>query len=123
MEAKMALISNLFRENERLQRTLATDSAHVISGESGEHVERIQIAVMDLTILTIAENELLTKTYGQSTAAAVLAFKRARKIINRSYQTTEDNIVGKMTIAALDNEMFQKQERTFPRAAGLCLHK
>jgi hypothetical protein len=41
----------------------------------------------------------------------VLAFKRRRKIINFSYQTQEDNIVGKMTIAALDREM-EKLEQT-----------
>ena len=43
--------------------------------------------------------------YGPSTAAAVLAFKTRRNIINRAYQTKADNIVGRMTIAALDAEM------------------
>jgi hypothetical protein len=44
-------------------------------------------------------------SYGPATAAAVLAYKQKRKIINFSYQTTADNIVGKMTMAALDKEM------------------
>jgi hypothetical protein len=45
------------------------------------------------------------KKYGPSTARAVLTFKRARNIINRSYQTQADDIVGKMTIAELDKEL------------------
>jgi len=35
----------------------------------------------------------------------VLRFKTDRKIINTAYQKTADNIVGKMTVQALDNEM------------------
>src|SRR5262249_23232676 len=35
----------------------------------------------------------------------VLAYKQKRNIVNRSYQTQADNIVGKMTMAALDLEM------------------
>jgi hypothetical protein len=49
------------------------------------------------------------KRYGPSTAAAVLKFKQKRNIVNRAYQTQADNIVGKMTIAALDNEMLQRE--------------
>ena len=40
-----------------------------------------------------------------ATAAAVVAYKRTRKIINYKYQTEADDIVGKMTIAALDREL------------------
>ena len=35
----------------------------------------------------------------------MLAYKAARGIINRAYQTVPDNIVGKMTITSLDNDM------------------
>jgi len=119
----MTLRSNVFKTNERLQRTLTLDSAHVTQGEIGDHVARIQVAVMDLDGSIISESELSQKRYGPSTAAAVLAYKRARKIINHSYQTTADDIVGKMTIAALDKEMFEKQEKTFPRRRLVCLHK
>lgn len=116
----MALTSRLFKPDQRLQRTLDLDSAHVVPGETGDHVARIQVALADLDGLQIAENEVSTKQYGPSTATAALSFKRARKIINRSYQNSEDNIVGKMTIAALDNEMLAKEERTFPRVAVRC---
>jgi peptidoglycan hydrolase-like protein with peptidoglycan-binding domain len=119
----MALQSNLFRPDQRLQRTLTLDSAHVVPGDRGDHVARIQVALQDLDGLEIYEDELAEKLYGPSTAAAVLSFKRARKIINRSYQTTEDNIVGKMTIAALDKEMLAKQELTFPRPAVRYYHR
>jgi peptidoglycan hydrolase-like protein with peptidoglycan-binding domain len=119
----MRLTSNLFKDSRRLQSTLIADSAHVVPGEAGEHVERIQVAVMDLIDATIAQGELAARRYGPSTAAAVLAFKRARRIINHAYQSTADNIVGKMTIAALDKEMLDKQERTLPRPRGRCFHK
>ena len=57
-------------------------------------------------------NELATNTYGRSTAAAVLAFKKKRSIINWSYETQVDNIVGKMTMAALDKEMLQWEKNS-----------
>jgi hypothetical protein len=39
----------------------------------------------------------------------VLAFKKARHIINHAYQTQEDDIVGMMTIAAMDRELRDRQ--------------
>jgi hypothetical protein len=51
------------------------------------------------------------KVYGPKTRAAVQEFKRKRKIINFSYQTAADDIVGKMTIARLDNELFALEQR------------
>ena len=44
-------------------------------------------------------------------ADAVLQFKVARDIVNRSYQTKADNIVGKMTIAALDARSVTSRHR------------
>jgi hypothetical protein len=38
--------------------------------------------------------------YGKQTADAVLAYKKKRGIINRGYQASADNIVGKMTMAS-----------------------
>jgi hypothetical protein len=46
-----------------------------------------------------------------------LAFKKKRNIINPSYQSQADNIVGKMTIAALDREIFDKEK---PRTGDVC---
>jgi peptidoglycan hydrolase-like protein with peptidoglycan-binding domain len=101
----MALQSRLFRDDKKLQECLIRDSAHVISGSTGDHVSRIQAALALLDDARIEQSETLTKKYGPSTANAVLSYKQRRKIINFSYQTRADNIVGKMTIAALDKEL------------------
>jgi len=69
----------------------------------------IQIALNELDGLVIDGSEIVAKRYGISTAAAVITFKKKRRIINFAHQKTEDDIVGKMTIAALDKEMFDLQ--------------
>jgi peptidoglycan hydrolase-like protein with peptidoglycan-binding domain len=107
----MPLKSETFAGDERLEACLVKDSAHLTPGVRGEFVAKVQAALIYLDNLTIDEQELDTQTYGPSTAAAVLAFKKKRKIINHSYQTTEDNIVGKMTIKALDDELVQAEAR------------
>jgi hypothetical protein len=106
----MALKSHLFRGDRLLESCLLHDAAHVTRGAVGVHVAKIQAALIDLDDANIAQPELSAKLYGNSTAAAVLAYKQKRKIINKSYQTTADNIVGKMTIARLDEELVEKQE-------------
>lgn len=106
----MPLRSNLFFESKELQACLTSDPAHVTPGAVGPHVRKIQIALQDIDGVVIDAGEFEAKRYGPSTAAAVLAFKKKRKIINRSYQTTADNIVGKMTIKALDDEILARQK-------------
>ena len=101
----MPLKSNTLAGDDRLEACLVQDSAHLTPGVQGEFVAKVQAALMFLDGLTIDDGELDTSTYGPSTAAAVLAFKKKRKIINRAYQQTEDNIVGNMTIKALDDEL------------------
>jgi hypothetical protein len=112
----MPLVSNLFKDNARLGACLADHQAHVHRGSIGEHVHLIQVGLMDIDGLTIDNSELAAQSYGPSTAAAVLAYKRKRKIINKSYQKSEDDIVGKMTIASLDKEMMDRQYN--PKLAG-----
>ena len=101
----MGLVSRSFRGNKELEACLVDNAAHVTLGAQGEHVAKVQFALFSLDALKIARTELVTQTYGGSTAAAVLSFKTKRQIINQSYQTTPDSIVGKMTIASLDAEM------------------
>ena len=101
----MPLHSDALASDERLEACLVKDSAHLTQGVRGEFVAKVQAAIMFLDDLSIDENELTTQTYGPSTASAVLKFKTKRKIINRSYQNKEDNIVGKMTIKAIDDEL------------------
>lgn len=101
----MPLVSKLFRDNKRLQNCLIIDSAHVAPGSRGQHVALIQYAVLSLEHGAITAHEIRNFFYGPTTAAVVLAYKRRRKIINFFYQNAADNIVGRMTIAALDKEM------------------
>jgi peptidoglycan hydrolase-like protein with peptidoglycan-binding domain len=97
----MALQSQLFRGEPKLEAAATIDSAHITPGARGPHVEKIQ------TALNILDNAGLgvDGAYGPATAKAVLNYKTKRNIINRSYQTSADNIVGKMTMAKLDEEM------------------
>jgi len=101
----MPLRSIALAGDQRLEACLVIDSAHLTLGVQGEFVAKVQAALIYLDDLTIDEHELQTRTYGPSTAAAVLQFKKKRKIINYSYQQQEDDIVGKMTIKALDDEL------------------
>ena len=101
----MSLQSKLFQGDPKLEAAAVSNPAHIIPGSVGDHVGKIQQALIELDGATIAADELADKSYGPSTADAVLAYKKKRKIINRSYQTQADNIVGIMTIAVLDKEM------------------
>jgi hypothetical protein len=106
----MRLQSELFRGEPKLEAAAVSDPAHIVPGATGPHVRKIQTALFLLDGAAIADGELRRTFYGPSTAGAVLAYKHKRNIINRSYQTQADNIVGKMTIASLDSEM---QKRRF----------
>ena len=87
----MPLQSKLFRGDPKLEAAAVSDPAHIVPGASGPHVAKIQQALIDLDGAAIA----VDGTYSPKTAAAVLAYKQKRGIINRSYQTHADNIVGK----------------------------
>jgi hypothetical protein len=115
----MPLQSMLLRDDPKLEACLIHDSAHIVQGAVGKHVAKIQFALATLDNLIIAPRDLSTATYGASTADAVLAYKNKRRIINRNYQTRPDNIVGKMTIASLDKEMFAQEHQ--PSVCGRCL--
>lgn len=107
----MGLNSKLFKGDSALEACLVSDPAHITQGAIGEHVGKIQKALGILDGARIDAEELASKRYGASTAAAVLAFKKKRNIVNRSYQTQADDIVGKMTMAALDREMVEKENK------------
>jgi hypothetical protein len=101
----MPLKSRLFSGDSRLEACLVQDSAHLTPGSKGDFVGKVQAALEYLDDARIDNSEIAAKTYGPSTADAVLAYKTARDIVNRSYQQSADNIVGKMTIARLDEEI------------------
>jgi hypothetical protein len=54
----MPLQSNLFRSDQKLQACLLHDSAHVTPGSVGDHVNKIQTALMILDKLDIEPSEL-----------------------------------------------------------------
>jgi hypothetical protein len=108
----MPLSSRLFKKNAALEACLVQNTAHILWGALGDHVGKIQIALDFLDRAQIDQEELRTQKYGPSTARAVLAYKQKRKIINTSYQTQADDIVGKMTVAALDREMLVLESRS-----------
>ena len=97
----MPLSSQLFRGDTALEAAANADPAHITPGARGPHVEKLQTA---LNILDSAGLDVDGR-YGPGTATAVLHYKTKRDIVNRSYQTSADNIVGKMTMAKLDEEM------------------
>ena len=107
------LKSELFRGDPRLEKILHSDPAHVVLGDRGEFVSKIQFAALLLGGGRIGAGELQAQHYGPETAKVVLAYKTNRKIINTAYQKTPDNIVGKMTIRSLDTEMqaYETKER------------
>jgi peptidoglycan hydrolase-like protein with peptidoglycan-binding domain len=101
----MALQSQLFRGDQELEAAAASDPAHIALGARGAHVGKLQQALVQLDGAGID----IDSKYGPATAAAVLAYKRRRNIINATYQREADNIVGKMTMASLDREMLAKE--------------
>jgi len=107
----MALHSQMLRNDPRLQSCLTQDASHIVEGAQGSHVGIIQDTLFILDGLGVSQDELLARRYGPSTAAAVLNFKTRRKIINFAYQTHADNIVGKMTIAVMDQELIRKESQ------------
>lgn len=106
----MGLQSRLFGGDPKLEAAAVSHPAHIQPGAVGEHVGRIQQALIKLDGATIDPSETAAMRYGPSTANAVLSYKKKRSIINRSYQAQADNIVGIMTMAALDKEMLQKEK-------------
>jgi peptidoglycan hydrolase-like protein with peptidoglycan-binding domain len=103
----MALISSLFRGDPKLEACLVNDAAHLLPGSAGPHVGKVQRALIQLDGAALSVDD----HYGPATANAVLKYKEKRRIINRSYQSKPDNIVGKMTIAAMDGELAAKENR------------
>ena len=110
----MPLKSEALRDNHALQQCLLHDPAHVVPGAKGNHVSRIQKALIFIERANISVQEMKSQLYGPTTKAAVLAYKKKRKIINTSYQTAADNIVGKMTIAKMDQELLALERKHTP---------
>jgi hypothetical protein len=100
---------------------LVSDPHHVVPGAQGEHVSKIQQALITLGAGVINPQEISDMFYGETTAQTVLAFKGPpRNILNPDLgQVVPDNIVGKRTIAALDQELVAFENRPPPIADSL----
>jgi hypothetical protein len=105
------LRSQLFHGDRRLERCAVNHAHHVTPGTTGDFVSKIQEALVILDDAILTGTEVSDRRYGTSTAEAVLAYKTARDIVNRSYQRTADNIVGIMTITRMDSEMAAMEAR------------
>jgi hypothetical protein len=103
----MPLISQLFKGDPVFEACLTKDSAHIVQGAKGPHIAKIHFALMTTDKFYPAQSEIDDSIYGPSTATGVLAYKRKRRIINFGYEKQADNIVGKMTIARMDADMFR----------------
>ena len=120
----MTLSSDLFTKparNAQLDQCEVLDSAHLTRGLRGDAVSRVQSALVALDKAAIDSSELRDKLYGPSTARAVLAYKTKRNIVNPAYQNTADDIVGKMTIKRLDEEMTALEKSQHRQSAFICV--
>lgn len=68
----MALQSQLFRNDPKLEAAAVPDSAHIMQGARGESVQKIQSALIQLDGANIPTDGV----YGSRTATAVLAYKK-----------------------------------------------
>ena len=117
----MPLQSHLFAGDPKLEAAAVSDPAHILPGAVGPHVAKIQRALIELDEAAIDRAELQNAQYGPSTAKAVLQYKRKRNIVNHSYQASADDIVGRMTMAALDKEMLHhRHDRLEIEIEGPC---
>jgi hypothetical protein len=110
-EVSMGVLqSDEFRGDGKLEACATTPSAHLLQGSRpGPHILKIQLALERLrpTGPTIDPEEKRTQTYGPTTAKAVRNYKETHvpKIINFAYQHDVDEIVGQMTIKAMDADL------------------
>jgi hypothetical protein len=101
----MPLQSPQFAGDARLNAALVDDASHVTLGSVGPHVLKIQLALEVLEQIELPSEEKDSFRYGPATADAVLHYKGIRRIINFAIQQSADNIVGKRTIKAMDDEL------------------
>ena len=116
----MTLKSNLFAGDARLQACALSHPNHITPGATGPHVRKLQAALAVLDGAVIDKGEVEAGRYGPGTARAVLAYKKKRTIVNRGYQSQADDIVGILTIKALDAELLKRQVEMKPTGRHTC---
>jgi hypothetical protein len=108
----MALRSELFRGDKKLEAAAVSDPAHILPGHRGPHVAKIQQALIQVAGADLEADGI----YGPATAAVVADFKRNQKPQILNFAGEIDNIVGIKTIAALDDGMVPKNPKPQPNA-------
>jgi hypothetical protein len=106
------LQSRFFKGDPRLEACLVKDSAHILRPQTGDHVAMVHQAIVIFEGDVIDDGDVRSRTYGTSTANAVKEYKRKREIINKTYQKSADDIVGKMTIDRLDRDLLSREDDT-----------
>jgi hypothetical protein len=103
------LAGNPAQVQDRLDRCLASDPAHITPGQTGAHVSVIQNALrtiarrmptLQLPGITDKEGE-----YGRDTAAAVRKYKSINGIVRTGQPL--DSIVGRMTLTRMDDDLLK----------------
>lgn len=109
------LRSSLFAGNKELTDASKDPSKHIVRNDkrTGLFVSKIQEALILLDYAIIKGDDISKQRYGDSTADAVLEYKSrpGKEIINRTYQSEPDDIVGVMTMAHLDKEILELESR------------
>ena len=100
---------------DKLNACAGRDSAHFVQGNFGDHIAVVQDALIQLNADNFLEgadvgtfqSEVAGAFYGNVTAKVVQSYKDKHKpkAILQPWQTTADNVVGKGTISALDDDM------------------
>jgi hypothetical protein len=126
----MALTSDLFVRDQRLQDCAIRNSAHIVADEPplrrGENNQGAHIALIHQALRRILPSpsfglEEATETYGPKTAEIIRQFKAAQipPLLNKALgQKVPDNIIGIQTIAALDQLMKGKRQPPGPGPGG-----
>jgi len=86
----VALVSRSLRGVPALEPCSWLGSAHIALETVGPHIPGIRRALLVLDGIRVDPNEVEAMVYGPPTAAAILACKKKRKIINPGYQTQAD---------------------------------
>ena len=121
------LRSDLFKDDPKLEACATSPAGHIAPAKPGQvpprgaHVAKIHEALAILEPgATIQKPRRLAWSTALRPPTPCWPTSGGKKIINTSYQHEADNIVGQMTIAKMDEELFGKPApRTGDRQSGL----
>lgn len=100
----------------RIQACADNHASHIAFGQRGLYVSWIKEALQHVILPTYPQyiptpDNSPHDVYGPATRHCVLQYKQINHIVNREYQTEPDDIIGIMTIRALDWHMAYREAR------------